>query len=135
MQKVRVAIHLTFVQDHSASFHQTNHNLEGETKDGLKELIAQAKRGASLARQLLTLSRRSVLEVKTLDLNQLVDNLLRMLGPLIGEHIELQFARHDGLPEVEADPGMMEQVLMNLSVNARDAMPKGGNLTISLEPA
>jgi CheY-like chemotaxis protein len=113
---------------------QSNPSLDGETQEGLKELIAQAKRGASLARQLLTFSRRSVLEAKTLDLNQLVGNLLRMLGPLIGEHIELKFAQYHGLPKVEADPGMMEQVLMNLAINARDAMPKGGSLTINLEP-
>ncbi len=114
---------------------QRRPNLDGETQEALKDLIAQAKRGASLARQLLLFSRKSVLEVRTLDLNHLVENVLRMLGRLIGEHIELRFARHEGLPEVEADPGMMEQVLMNLSVNARDAMPKGGNLTIGLEPA
>ena len=61
-------------------------------------------------------------------------NLLKMLGRLIGEHITLQFDRNDKLPIVEADPGMVEQVLMNLAVNARDAMPKGGRLTIGINP-
>ena len=69
-----------------------------------------------------------------MDLNDLVANLLKMLGRLIGENITVRFDRHQGLPAVEADPGMVEQVLMNLAVNARDAMPKGGRLSIGIKP-
>ena len=115
------------------SFLRQNSNLDRETQESLEELTQEAQRAANLARQLLMFSRRSVLEVKTLDLNETVGNLLKMLGRLIGEHINLVFSRLAGLPAVEADPGMIEQVLMNLCVNARDAMPKGGTLTIGLE--
>jgi PAS domain S-box-containing protein len=112
---------------------QGNSSLDLETKESLKELKREAQRAANLTRQLLMFSRRSVLEVKTLDLNEVVENLLKMLGRLIGEHINIVFGRRAGLPPVEADPGMMEQVLLNFCVNARDAMPKGGTLTIGLE--
>ena len=107
-----------------------NPTLDGETRESLNELMLEAQRAASLTRQLLMFSRRSILEVKALDLNEVVANLLKMLGRLIGEHIRLQFDRHEGLPPVEADPGMLEQVLLNLAVNARDAMPKGGRLLL-----
>jgi signal transduction histidine kinase len=112
---------------------QRNPKLDRETQESLQELMEQSKRAANLTRQLLMFSRRSVLEIKTLDLNEVVGNLLKMLGRLIGEHIDLVFSRRAGLPSVEADPGMIEQVLLNLCVNARDAMPKGGTLTIGLE--
>ncbi len=108
-------------------------NLEEEIQEVIKELELEAARAASLTRQLLMFSRRSLLEVKVLDLNEVVANLLKMLGRLIGEHITLRFDRADKLPPVEADPGMIEQVVMNLAINARDAMPGGGRLTIRLE--
>jgi signal transduction histidine kinase len=79
-------------------------------------------------------SRKSILEVHVLDLNEVVGNLLKMLDRLIGEHITVRFEQNGGLPSVEADVGMMEQVVMNLSLNARDAMPNGGSLTINIEP-
>jgi len=116
------------------SFLQQNPNFDPETRESLKELMTEAQRAANLTRQLLVFSRRSVMEIKVLDLNELVANLLKMLGRLIGEHITLEFHRHDALPAVEADPGMVEQALMNLAVNARDAMPKGGKLIISITP-
>ena len=78
-------------------------------------------------------SRRSVMEVKLLDLNEVLVNLLKMLGRLIGEHIVVSFDARKGLPPVEGDAGMIEQMIMNLAVNARDAMPKGGRLSIGLE--
>ena len=108
-------------------------NLNQEIEQMLGELEASAKRAADLTRQLLMFSRRSVLEIKVLDLNEIVANLLKMLGRLIGEDIYLQFQRKTGLPAVEADACMLEQVLMNLCVNARDAMSKGGRITISTE--
>ncbi len=110
---------------------QMNPGLDGETHLVLKDLDLAARRAASLTRQLLMFSRRSVLALKPLDLNEIVVNLLKMLTRLIGEHLDLRFDGRSGLPPVEADAGMLEQVLMNLVVNARDAMPKGGRITIS----
>jgi len=78
-------------------------------------------------------SRRSILDRRRLDLNEIVANLLKMLGRLLGENIKLLFERSHTLPFVEADTGMLEQVLMNLVVNARDAMPKGGRIAIATE--
>jgi signal transduction histidine kinase len=95
------------------------------------ELIAQASdRAAALTRQLLAFSRKQVLEPKALDLNALVGGLAPMLSRLIGEHIELLIAPGAGLGQVMADPGQLEQVIMNLAVNARDAMPEGGTVKI-----
>jgi len=95
------------------------------------ELIAKATdRAAALTRQLLAFSRKQVLAPKALDLNALVGGLAPMLSPLIGEHIELLIAPRPGLGQVMADPGQLEQVIMNLAVNARDAMPEGGTVKI-----
>ncbi len=108
-------------------------DLGPEVMELIKELQVEIERAASLTRQLLIFSRKSVLEKKVIDLGEAAANLLRMLGRLIGEHIHLEYASKGELPLVEADVGMVEQVLMNLAVNARDAMPKGGKLAISLE--
>jgi two-component system cell cycle sensor histidine kinase/response regulator CckA len=102
-----------------------------EIKAGLQELETEAQRAASLTRQLLMFSRRSVLKIERLDLNAILGDLLKMLRRLIGEHINLRFEAASALSAVEADAGMMEQVVMNLAVNARDAMPKGGQLAIT----
>lgn len=111
---------------------EMNASLDAEASQAVKDLNAQAQRAASLTRQLLMFSRRSVIEAKPLDLNEVVSNLLKMLGRLIGEHIRLVFDVQPGfLPCVNADAGMLEQVIMNLVVNARDAMPKGGRITIT----
>jgi len=99
-----------------------------------RELIQMVKqsgeRGASLTRQLLAFSRKQVLAPVVLDLNTLVANLEKMLRRLIGEDIDLATSLDPALGTVEADPGQIEQVIMNLVVNARDAMPEGGKLTI-----
>jgi PAS domain S-box-containing protein len=112
---------------------QQDPRLEPDILQAIGELQAEAQRAATLTRQLLMFSRRSVLDIKSIDLNEVVSNLLRMLGRLIGEHIDLQFHCRTVLPAVAADPGLIEQVLLNLSVNARDAMPKGGRLIIATE--
>lgn len=107
------------------------HPMLGEDmRASLHDLDAEARRAATLTRQLLMFSRRSVLEIKPVDVNDVVANLLKMLGRLISEQIDLRFHPGTG-PCVAADPGMLEQVLMNLVVNARDAMPHGGRITIS----
>jgi PAS domain S-box-containing protein len=96
----------------------------------LEETKKAANRAASLTRQLLAFSRKQVIEPKILDLNEIIHNTHKMLARLIGEHIRLETNLAPDLWPVEADPGQMEQVIMNLAVNARDAMPEGGHLTL-----
>jgi PAS domain S-box-containing protein len=112
---------------------QGNQALDQETQNSLDELQREAMRAVGLTRQLLMFSRRSVLVVNPLDLNEVVANLLKMLSRLIGENIDLTFTGKSGLPKVEADVGLLEQVLMNLVVNARDAMPGGGRITMETQ--
>lgn len=108
--------------------------LDEEVTGGLDELLTIAERGAGLTRQLLLFSRRDPVETRRVDLNDLVAGLVKMLRRLVGERIAIVL-RPGGSPAwVNADPGMIEQVVMNLCVNARDAMPKGGELSIAIEP-
>jgi len=99
------------------------------------EIRKAGDRAAALTRQLLAFSRRQVLQPQVLDLNDLVTGMESMLRPLLGEHIELTFHRKEGVGQVKADHGQLEQVIMNLAVNARDAMPQGGKLMIELANA
>jgi PAS domain S-box-containing protein len=94
------------------------------------EIKGAGERAVGLTRQLLAFSRQQVLAAQVLDLNNLVANLTKMLKRLIGEDIDLVFNAGPSPPTVKADPGQIEQVLMNLAVNSRDAMPRGGKLTI-----
>ena len=94
------------------------------------EIASAAERAAGLPRQLLAFSRKQVIQPRVLDLNEIVSEMERMLRRLIGEDILLSVVPGVGLGKVKADPGQIEQVLMNLAVNARDAMPVGGRLTI-----
>jgi PAS domain S-box-containing protein len=96
----------------------------------IAEIQNASDRAASLTRQLLAFSRKQVLQPQVLQLNDVVHNMEKMLRRLIGEDIELSIAFDSSLGRVKADPGQLEQVIMNLSVNARDAMPRGGKLTI-----
>ncbi len=101
-------------------------------KEGIQQIMAAAERAANLTRQLLTFSRRSARQVKVMDLGEVADHMIKLLARLLGETIALKTAFEPSLPSINADPGMMEQVLMNLAVNARDAMPGGGQLTIAV---
>ncbi|MEO8906067.1 MAG: response regulator [Polyangiaceae bacterium] len=100
-------------------------------REYLEEIQRAGERGASLTKQLLASGRKQVLSRRLLDLNALVDDLTNLLRRVIGEDIELEWARGSAPAVVFADPGQVEQVIMNLAVNARDAMPGGGTLTIA----
>jgi len=96
----------------------------------LREIHGAAGRAANLTRALLAFSRQQVLEPAVLDLNDVVHHMDKMLRRVIGEDIELRWTADPALGRVRVDPGQIEQVLMNLAVNARDAMPAGGKLTL-----
>ena len=95
-----------------------------------EEIRKAGKRAAMLTSQLLAFSRRQVLQTRVLNLNEVITDSINMLRRLIGEDIDLVTRLDDDLEWVKADPGQIEQVIMNLAVNARDAMPRGGALTI-----
>ena len=95
-----------------------------------EEIRKAGERAASLTRQLLAFSRRQVVQPEVLDLNHVIADMEKMLHRLIGEDIDLVFVAGKDLERVKADPGQMHQVIMNLSVNSRDAMPHGGKLIL-----
>jgi two-component system, cell cycle sensor histidine kinase and response regulator CckA len=104
--------------------------LENPIRRNLEETKKAAERAASLVRQLLAFSRKQILEPKVLDLNDVVKDMHKMLTRLIGENIKLATRLQTDLGSVKADPCQVEQIIVNLVVNARDAMPRGGRVTI-----
>jgi CheY-like chemotaxis protein len=98
-------------------------------------MLAAARRGVSLTRQLLAFSRQQLVQPAVLDLNEIVSGIERMLRRLIGEHIRLSTRLAPALAHFKADAGQVEQILLNLTVNARDAMPEGGRLRIETSNA
>src|SRR5262249_2544558 len=100
------------------------------TRRNAEQIQKAANRAVAMTRQLLAFSRMQVLQPKVVDVNSIIAEMGKMLPRLIGEHIEFSFLPETGLYPVKADPGQIEQVLMNLAVNARDAMSDGGKLTI-----
>ncbi|HEX5855033.1 MAG TPA: ATP-binding protein, partial [Thermoanaerobaculia bacterium] len=99
-------------------------------REPLEEIVAAGERAASLTRQLLAFSRKQILMPELLDLNSIVAGMDKMLRRLIGEDVDFVTRLDTSAGRVRADPGQLEQVIMNLAVNARDAMPRGGKLTI-----
>jgi hypothetical protein len=104
--------------------------LAAPIRNNIEQIRKTAERAAALTRQLLAFSRKQILAPKVLSLNTVVPDLTAMLKRLIGEDIDLVFHSGSGLGRVKADPGQLEQVIMNLVVNARDAMPEGGRITV-----
>src|SRR5262249_2402267 len=98
-------------------------NPEGPMREDIEQIRAAGERAAALTRQLLAFGRQQVLQPRVLDLNEIVTGVEKMLRRVIGAHIELSIALAPDAAPVDADPGQLEQVLMNLVVNARDAMP------------
>ena len=103
---------------------------EPACQNDLDEIRKAAERASSLTRQLLAFSRQQILQPRVLDLNQVVSDMGNLLHRLIGEHIELRTSPAIRLDPVHVDAGQIEQVILNLALNARDAMPRGGKLTI-----
>jgi two-component system cell cycle sensor histidine kinase/response regulator CckA len=122
---------MTIIQGH-ASLLLSSALPERDAAESLKKVSVAAERAASLTRQLLTFSRKQVMQPRLLDLGQIVSSVSRMLQRLLGETILLECHYAPDSPAIYADAGMMEQIILNLAVNARDAMPKGGKLTISI---
>lgn len=107
--------------------------LAGELRPRAADIARAAQRGADLTRRLLLFTRQQVIQPRPLDLNASVEHLGAMLRGTLGENIVLAFELAPGLPRISADPGMIEQIIVNLAVNARDAMPRGGQLTLRTE--
>ena len=123
---------LTVINGYSALLVDSRHPDDPDT-EALAEIQNAGERAAVLTRQLLAFSRKQLLQLQVVDLNTLVDGLAKMLRRMIGEHIHLAVVADPSLEPVRVDPGQFEQVLMNLAVNARDAMTRGGKLTIGTE--
>ena len=122
---------LTIIQGHSGAL-LAKPTLPHDMLDPLQAVYFAAERAAGLTRQLLMFSRKNVIQSKLLDLREVISNMTKMLEDLLGETIRFEFFPPSELPLVEGDTGMIEQIIMNLSVNARDAMPGGGKLVISV---
>jgi PAS domain S-box-containing protein len=110
-------------------------NLSPEELNFAEAIGKAAERGANLTRQLLLFSRKQTLQPRNLQLKELVANITRMLERTLGEHVQLQFKFSEEPLCIYADPGMIDQILLNLTVNARDAMPKGGEIVIETSAA
>jgi two-component system cell cycle sensor histidine kinase/response regulator CckA len=121
---------LTVIHGHASLLTMTD--LDDTGMRSAQQITQAAERAAGLTRQLLTFSRRQLIQPKKLDMNKVVGNMTDMLGRLLGEDVALQLNYSHAPAIVEADAGMMEQVLLNLAVNARDAMPKGGQLAVRI---
>jgi two-component system, cell cycle sensor histidine kinase and response regulator CckA len=120
---------LTVINGH-ASLLTAGEKLTSEGTESLKEIVEAGKRAGALTRQLTTFSRKQEFHPQVVDLNEVVNNITKMLRRILGEDVALQVDFSPGLPSIKADLGMIEQVLLNLAVNSRDAMPRGGPLYV-----
>jgi two-component system, cell cycle sensor histidine kinase and response regulator CckA len=106
---------------------------EAQVRDYLEGVLAATARGAALTQQLLAFARKKIVQPQEADLNAIIGRMAQMIGRLVGEHIEFALELSARLGSVKVDVGSMEQVIMNLIVNARDAMPNGGKLTLQTQ--
>jgi len=118
------------IQGHAGMMQQTLVASSPETKS-LDQIAKATARAARLIRQLLMFSRKQVMQFHHLDLNIILGNSIQMLERLVGEHVRIEFRPQESLLAIHADSSMMEQISMNLAVNARDAMPNGGRVCIT----
>jgi PAS domain S-box-containing protein len=108
-------------------------HVEGDGREYLDNIRDAAKRGAALTRQLLAFTRKQPVQVQILDLNERLKDVTKLLRPLLGDNVDLSLVPRSAAAIVEADPGQLDQVVVNLAVNARDAMPNGGRLVIETD--
>lgn len=102
-------------------------------REQIESIYEAGQKAATLTRQLLAFSRKQVLEMQVVNLNSLLDNLTKMLNRMIGDDVEMVMMLDPSIGNIMADPGQIEQILMNLAINARDAMPNGGTITIETQ--
>jgi signal transduction histidine kinase len=121
---------LTVIQGH-ANLRLLDRGLDNKVAASFQEITAAVERASKLTKQLLAFSRKQIIQLQAVDLNDLISQLGSMLARLIGENIDFRCHYGEALPSIEADSGSVEQVIMNLVVNARDAMPNGGKLQIT----
>jgi two-component system, cell cycle sensor histidine kinase and response regulator CckA len=117
-----------------ASMVKETEGLDPDTLEAAGQMVEAAERGAGLTRQLLAFSRKQLVQPRELDLNEIITNFTRMLTRMVGVDVTVEVKCAPQLPLIRADVVMMQQVLMNLAINARDAMPKGGSITIETKP-
>lgn len=122
-----ISSYAELMQDSIGPEHRLHRNLQ--------EILSASSRAADLTRQLLAFGRKQMQSLQVLDLNGVLDGIVKLLPRLIGEDIEITFRQEHDLGKVKLDPVQLEQVVMNLAVNARDAMPGGGKLTIATKKA
>ena len=107
--------------------------LDDDSREKMAEVSEASERAAALVRQLLAFSRKQILQPEVLNPNEVLSSIAKMLRRLIGEHIEIAISLGEDVGKIYADPSQIEQILINLVVNARDAMPNGGKITIVTE--
>jgi signal transduction histidine kinase/ActR/RegA family two-component response regulator len=121
---------LTIISGYSQMLLASHHMTTERDRTAIQQVLKASERAADLTSQLLAFSRRQTIQPKVLEINQIVDQTLSMLRRLIGEDIDLSIRKAPDAGRIHADPGQIQQVIMNLAINSRDAMPQGGSLVI-----
>jgi len=124
---------LTIIQGHAELLVHTA-KLDSKSENSARQIAAAAERATQLINQLLMFSRKQVMQQRHVNLNEVIQHISPMLHGLVGEHVEFKFDAAQNLPVLCVDVGMMEQVLVNLVINARDAMRSGGRLVVTTSP-
>lgn len=123
---------LTVIQGHAALLGLTlGTDADASQNESLHQIAKSSSRACTLIRQLLMFSRKQVMQFRNINLNETLRDVILMLSRVVGEQVQIEFRPHEPIPAIHADTAMVEQIAMNLAVNARDAMPNGGTITIS----